>query len=115
MMFVRLGIVNAFLEFVGALAVKDLVLSLLWLGSLLWCRFDPWPGNFCMQRAQPKKKKKLKNAFLTYFQLVMCLSGCNSIVSQKRSADIFNRGQGDTSRRHLSLKGIAFKYEYNTA
>ena len=46
MMFVRLGIVNAFLEFVGALAVKDLVLSLLWLGSLLWCRFDPWPGNF---------------------------------------------------------------------
>ena len=60
MMFVRLGIVNAFLEFVGALAVKDLVLSLLWLGSLLWCRFDPWPGNFCMQRAQPKKKKKKK-------------------------------------------------------
>ena len=29
------------------LAVKDLVLSLLWLRSLLWCRFNPWPGNFC--------------------------------------------------------------------
>ena len=26
--------------------VKDLALSLLWLGKLLWCRFDPWPGNF---------------------------------------------------------------------
>ena len=28
--------------------VKDLVLS------LLWCRFDPWPRNFC----KPKGKKK---------------------------------------------------------
>ena len=29
-------------EFPGGLEVKDLILSLLWL------RFDPWPGNFCM-------------------------------------------------------------------
>ena len=29
--------------------VKDLALSRLWLG------FDPWPGNFCMPGAQPKK------------------------------------------------------------
>ena len=28
--------------------VKDLVLSLLWLGSLLWRGFNSWPGNFCM-------------------------------------------------------------------
>ena len=34
-----------------ALAVKDLALSLLWLG------FRPWPGNFCMLLAQPKIKK----------------------------------------------------------
>ena len=33
-------------EFPGGLAVKDLVLSLLWLWLLLWCMFDPWPGNF---------------------------------------------------------------------
>ena len=32
--------------------VEDLVLSLLWL------RFDPWPGNFHMLRARSKKKKK---------------------------------------------------------
>ena len=38
--------------------VKDLVLSLLWLWLLLWCRFDPWPGNFCMPQVQPKKKKR---------------------------------------------------------
>ena len=28
-------------EFPGGLADKDLM-------SLLWCIFDPWPGNFCM-------------------------------------------------------------------
>ena len=26
--------------------VKDLALSLQQLGSLLWCGFDLWPGNF---------------------------------------------------------------------
>ena len=34
--------------------IKDLV-SLQWLGSLLWLRFDPWPGNFHVLWAQPKK------------------------------------------------------------
>ena len=34
--------------------VKDLVLSLLWLG------FHPWPKNFCMPGVRPKKKKKKK-------------------------------------------------------
>ena len=38
--------------------VKDPALSLEWLRSLLWHRFDPWPGNFCRLWAQPKKKKK---------------------------------------------------------
>ena len=38
--------------------VKDLVLSLQWLGLLLWCGFDPWPRNFHMLEVQPKKKKK---------------------------------------------------------
>ena len=33
---------------------------LLWLGSLLWLRFDPWSRNFCRLWAQPKKKKKKK-------------------------------------------------------
>ena len=41
--------------FSGALVVKDLAFSLLWL------RFDPWPGNFYAVRAgksTAKKKKK---------------------------------------------------------
>ena len=40
--------------------VKDLVLSLLWLGSQLWYEFDPWPGNFMMQDG----KKKCVKIFL---------------------------------------------------
>ena len=34
------------LEFPGGLAVKDLVLS------LLWCGFRPWPGTFHMLQEQ---------------------------------------------------------------
>ena len=36
--------------------VKDLALSLQWLGLLLWCMFEPWLGNFHMPWTQPKKK-----------------------------------------------------------
>ena len=36
--------------------IKDPALSLQWLRSLLWCRFDPWPGNFHMLPAWSKKK-----------------------------------------------------------
>ena len=35
-------------EFPGGLVVKDLVLSLLWLRSLLWRGFNPWPRKCCM-------------------------------------------------------------------
>ena len=28
--------------------VKDPALSLLWLSLMLWCAFDPWPGNVCI-------------------------------------------------------------------
>ena len=38
--------------------VKDPALSLLWLRSLLWREFDPWPGNFHMLQIWPKKKKR---------------------------------------------------------
>ena len=38
-----------------AYRVKDVVLSLLRLGLLLWHGFDPWPKNLDMLQAQPKK------------------------------------------------------------
>ena len=34
--------------------VKDLVLSLLWLRSLLWPGFHPWSGNFHMLKVMPE-------------------------------------------------------------
>lgn len=37
----------------GAQQAKDLVVSLEWVGSLLWRRFNPW--NFHVPAAQPKK------------------------------------------------------------
>ena len=48
------------LTFPIAQQVEDPVLSLLWLGWLLWPGFDSWPRNLHMSQAQPKKKKKKK-------------------------------------------------------
>ena len=46
-------------EFPGSSAgYKDLALSLLWLGLVLWLRFRPWPGNFHMLRVQLRKKEE---------------------------------------------------------
>ena len=56
--------ISVFKEHTGSSLVtqwgKDLALSLLWAGSLLWLRFHPWPGNFRMPGTWPKKKKKKK-------------------------------------------------------
>lgn len=41
--------------------VKGLMLPLKSLGSLPWCRFDPWPWNLCMPREQPNRKKKKRS------------------------------------------------------
>ena len=35
--------------------VKGPALSMQWLGSLLWCRFDSWPRNLYVLGAWPKK------------------------------------------------------------
>ena len=34
--------------------VKDPALSLQWLGTLLWSKFCPWPGNFHLPQTWPK-------------------------------------------------------------
>ena len=38
--------------------IKDLASSLLGLGLQLWHGINPWPVNFCMPWAWPKKKKE---------------------------------------------------------
>ena len=40
--------------------VRDLALSLQQLSLLLGHRFDPWPGNFCMSQAWPKRDTMIK-------------------------------------------------------
>ena len=47
--------------------VKDLALSLLWLGLLLGRGFDSWPRNFRMLWAQPERKKKKLEVYLVEF------------------------------------------------
>lgn len=37
--------------------VMEPALSLLWLMSLLWHGFNPWPGNFFMLYMSPEKRK----------------------------------------------------------
>ena len=39
--------------------VKDLALSLLWLMSLLWYRFDLWPWELLHASAEAKNKIKI--------------------------------------------------------
>ena len=34
--------------------VKEPALSLLWLRSLLWCGFDPWPRDVPIPQVRPK-------------------------------------------------------------
>ena len=43
------------------LQVKDLVLSLLWLRSLLWCRLDSLAGELLQAPCTTKKKSKGAN------------------------------------------------------
>ena len=41
---------------------EDLASLLLWLGSLLWHRFDPWPGNLHRLWAVAKNKQTKKKS-----------------------------------------------------
>ena len=58
--------------------VKDLALSLLWLGSLLWHRFHPWTGKFSMLWAQPEKENT--RHILSMSVLKLCADWNQSIL-----------------------------------
>ena len=46
--------------------IKDLAVSLQWLGLLLWHGFDPCPRNFHVPRTYPNNKKKtFKNKLIS--------------------------------------------------
>ena len=91
--------------------VKDLALSLLWLWLLLWGRFNPWPGNFYMPWAWPKKKKELNGKFLSlffFFKGWLTVLRQGHITKMKTAA----RSQTDsimmTSRLHSHISAFAF-------
>ena len=55
--------------------LKDLALSLQWLGLLVWLGFDPWPKNFHMPQLWPNKIKYTDNITRFYFILFFSFYG----------------------------------------
>ena len=47
--------------------IKDLALSVLWLGLELWYRFNPLPRNFHMLQAQPTTPHQRKKERISFF------------------------------------------------
>ena len=69
-------------EFPVAQQVKyPALLSLQWLGSLLWCMFNPWPRNFWMQQAWPPKNKPKQQKKNHSLSLPVVQSVCWLILS----------------------------------
>ena len=63
---------------------------------LLWHGFDPWPRNFCMPRARPKKKKAHDHFF--------CPSGMLHLTwFVRKKAACVGAGIGDLNEQWLSL------------
>ena len=52
------------LELPSNLAIKDSALS------LLWHKFDPWPRDFLMPRAQPRKNIKNSTILVSPYNIV---------------------------------------------
>ena len=67
-------------EFPGGRALKDSALSLLRLGLLLWLRFSPWLGDFCMLQAQPKKRKSKKQSANVHSQELLLVESCRPVL-----------------------------------
>ena len=74
--------------------IKDLAFSLQWFGSLLWYRFDSWPGNFHVPGTAKKKKKKKKKV----------LKNMKWFGSYTMLQSVFGRSEAFTSHSpHLAL------------
>ena len=51
--------------------VKDPALSLLWLGSLLWDKFDPWPRNFLLPQLRGSLKPSKESSPYTATHILL--------------------------------------------
>ena len=61
------------MEFSGGLAVKDPMLPLLWLWSLLWCGFDPGLGNLHIFIYRMHGEKKILDSFISQYRLIYAI------------------------------------------
>ena len=92
--------------------IKDSALSLQQLRSLLWLRFNFWPGNFHMPWAWQKKKRKEKTKqtkketefpfWLSVFDSWPCSVGYRSSVAVRSRVDVAQIG-----RCHGSCVGLS--------
>ena len=82
--------------------VKDLALSQLWLGSLLWCGIVPWPGNFHMPQVWSQTNKQTNTSLSLEFSLWH--NGIISISAAPRSRfDSRGQSRGHTGSNELDL------------
>ena len=80
---------RGFLELHGGLVVKNPALSLLWLGSLLWCKLNTWLRN-CGQDQKYKNKNKTKQK-VCYWILVktICLTHIDIVILQPNTSFVW--------------------------
>ena len=70
--------------------VKDLALLLLWLGSLLWHWWDPWPQNFrILWVCPPFKKTQLRTLCILRDEYVLSFSMLNKVGKNDISDHLF--------------------------
>ena len=79
------------MEFLVAQPIKVLALSLLWL------RFDPWPGNLCMLRVWPTKEKKSD-----YTQIPKAVSALGKVMGREGT------GVADNPSDDAALSSFSF-------
>lgn len=76
--------------------IKDPKLSLQWLRSVMWLELDPWPGNFHLLQAQPKRKTtttttmRYQDSYSCERSLVKCMS--KSVHPRDKEARILTYG-----------------------
>ena len=75
--------------------VKDLVLSLQWLGLLLWRGFDPWTRNFHMLRAWAKSPNTCPVNGSPLREVTACLRSYNKFTDLHIVPLGFQTGKGE--------------------
>ena len=76
-----------FLKLHGGLVVINLALSLLWLGLLLWHRFDPGLGIFAYCVCNQKKRKRIFSSYFCLCIFLMQFRIC--LVSEKKKKESY--------------------------